>query len=65
MENKRIKWIDYLKGFACFLVVCGHLIQSFQKANIDMHLDITNFINWYIYLFHMPLFMCMSRIFIL
>lgn len=59
-EIKRIEWIDYLKAFACFLVVIGHLIQSLQKANIDNHIVITNFINWFIYLFHMPLFMCMS-----
>ena len=59
-EIKRIEWIDYLKAFACFLVVIGHLIQSLQKANIDNYIVITNFINWFIYLFHMPLFMCMS-----
>lgn len=59
-KNKRIEWVDYLKAFACFLVVLGHLIQSLQKANIDHHMNITNFINWFIYLFHMPLFMCVS-----
>lgn len=61
MKNtKRIEWVDYLKAFACFLVVLGHLLQSFQKSNIDTFYNITNFINWFIYLFHMPLFMCMS-----
>lgn len=59
-SNKRIEWIDYLKAFACFLVCLGHLIQSLQKANIDNYINITTFINWFIYLFHMPLFMCMS-----
>lgn len=59
-KNKRIEWVDYLKAFACFLVVLGHLIQSLQKANIDSYTNITSFVNWFIYLFHMPLFMCMS-----
>ena len=61
-NKKRIEWIDYLKAFACFLVVLGHLIQSLQKANIDKYQYITEYINWFIYLFHMPLFMCMSGV---
>lgn len=60
ISKKRIEWVDYLKAFACFLVVMGHLIQSLQKANIDNYTNITSFINWFIYLFHMPLFMCIS-----
>lgn len=62
MENskKRVVWIDYLKVFACILVVIGHLIQSLQKSNIDNWKDITSFINWFIYLFHMPLFFAVS-----
>lgn len=58
--DDRIKWVDYLKAFACFLVVLGHLLQSLQKAGIDNYQSITSFIIWFIYLFHMPLFMCMS-----
>lgn len=57
---KRIEWVDYLKAFACFLVVLGHLLQSLQISKIDLHPNITTFIIWFIYLFHMPLFMCMS-----
>ena len=61
MDNKkRILWIDYLKVFACILVVLGHLIQSLQKSNIDNFENITSFINWFIYLFHMPLFFVAS-----
>lgn len=59
-KKERIVWVDYVKAFACFLVVLGHLLQSLQKANLDNHTQITDFINWFIYLFHMPLFMCMS-----
>lgn len=61
MNNKeRILWIDYVKVFACILVVLGHLIQSLQKSNIDNFENITSFINWFIYLFHMPLFFVAS-----
>lgn len=59
-KDNRIEYIDYIKAFACFLVVLGHLIQSLQKSGIDQYRNITTFINWFIYLFHMPLFMCMS-----
>ena len=59
-KAKRIEWVDYLKSFTCFLVVLGHLLQSLQKSNIDRSLEITNSINWYIYLFHVPLFICIS-----
>ena len=59
-RKSRILWIDYLKAFACILVVIGHLLQSFQKAGIDPYVSVTSFINWFIYLFHMPLFIAIS-----
>ena len=62
-KAKRIEWVDYVKTFACFLVVLGHLLQSLQKSNLDNYVSITGYINWFIYLFHMPLFMCMSGFF--
>ena len=58
--NKRIVWIDYLKAFTCFLVALGHLMQSFQSAGITDNLTLSQFVIFYIYLFHMPLFMCIS-----
>lgn len=59
-KENRIEWIDYLKAFTCLLVVIGHLIQSLQKANIDNYKDFSNFLNWFIYLFHMPVFFAIS-----
>ena len=59
-KNKRIEWVDYVRAFACVLVALCHLIQSLQKANIDNHYVLTNRLNWFIYLFHMPLFMIIS-----
>ena len=59
-QKNRILWVDYLKTFAIFLVVLAHLLDSFQKANIDPHVNITNFITYFIRLFCIPVFMCMS-----
>ena len=57
-KSDRIEWIDYIKAFACLLVVIGHLLMSLRS--IDNYSTVTEFIIWFIYLFHMPLFMCMS-----
>lgn len=61
-EVKRIDWIDYMKAFTCFLVVLGHLLQSLLKAKIVPigSVNIIEFVIWFIYLFHMPLFMAIS-----
>lgn len=61
-EVKRIDWIDYIKAFTCFLVVLGHLLQSLLKAKIVPigNINIIEFIIWFIYLFHMPLFIAIS-----
>ena len=58
IKRERIAWVDYVKAFACLLVVLGHLLQSLRK--IDNNIIFTNYIIWFIYLFHMPLFLCMS-----
>ena len=59
-KNKRVEWVDYVRAFACFLVVLCHLMQSLQTANLDNNKVLTSHINWLIYLFHMPLFLCVS-----
>ncbi len=48
MMNKRLDWIDQLKGFTIFLVVYGHNYPILEK---------------YIYSFHMPLFIIISGFF--
>ena len=58
--EKREKWIDYTKLFACVLVVVGHLLQGLNKANIQWNSDLYEYIDNFIYIFHMPLFMCLS-----
>lgn len=57
---KREKWIDYTKLFACILVVIGHLLQGLNLANIKWNQNLYTNINNYIYIFHMPFFMCLS-----
>ena len=57
MSKTRIDYLDAIKAFAIFLVVCGHTLQYLDKAQSGKCLyDI-------IYSFHMPLFMVISGYF--
>lgn len=58
--EKREEWIDNTKLFACILVVIGHLLQGLNKADIQWNNNLYEYINNFIYIFHMPLFMCLS-----
>ena len=49
IKNKRIDWIDVIKGLAMFIVIFGH---TFPSNN--------GLIRKYIYSFHMPLFFLIS-----
>lgn len=63
MVNERIVWIDFLKLFAIFLVVLGHVILFMGlKQNEVMH---ENTLYSFIYSFHMPLFMTISGFFLI
>lgn len=53
MNNKRLDYIDILKGFAIFLMVMAHILIGVQNSG-----DQT--VSQIIYTFHMPLFMFMS-----
>lgn len=60
MSSKREVWIDYIKVFACILVVLGHFFQSMVKASI---LPDNSLYQWFvttIYYFHVPLFFICS-----
>ena len=60
MSSKREVWIDYIKVFACILVVLGHFFQSMVKASI---LPDNSVYQWFvaaIYYFHVPLFFICS-----
>lgn len=59
MENKRDKLVDALKGYACFLVVFGHVIMGIRKAGIDSPY-IGVWAENFIWTFHVQLFMFLS-----
>ena len=58
--SKREVWVDYVKVFACVLVVLGHFFQSMTKAGIIPAGDLYNWFNTTIYYFHVPLFFICS-----
>ena len=53
----RIEWLDSLKGFAIFLVVVGHVILGYIRAETFTEYQWSlQFVYDVIYSFHMPLF---------
>lgn len=60
MSSKREAWVDYVKVFACILVVLGHFFQSMVKAKIIPQNDLYTWFNTTIYYFHVPLFFICS-----
>ena len=60
MNSRREFWVDYVKVFACILVVLGHFFQSMVKASILPENDIYTWFNTTIYYFHVPLFFICS-----
>lgn len=60
MSSKREVWVDYVKVFACILVVLGHFFQSMVKANILPENHLYTWFNKTIYYFHVPLFFICS-----
>ena len=54
---ERIKYLDYLKAFAIYLVVYGHLLCDYADEQASSPVCIT------IYSFHMALFMSLSGFF--
>lgn len=59
-EKTREKWIDYVKVYACCLVVLGHFFQSMVKSGIMNDNEIYQYFNLTIYYFHVPLFFVCS-----
>ncbi|WP_321041620.1 acyltransferase family protein, partial [Veillonella caviae] len=57
----RIEWLDSLKGFAIFLVVVGHVVLGYIRADIfPQYYNELQYIYNIIYSFHMPLFFLIS-----
>lgn len=60
-ENKRILWVDALKGFTIIFVIIGHVLLGYTNNNtFPLHQQLILKINYWIYSWHMPLFMAIS-----
>lgn len=61
MENKRILWLDALKGFTIIFVIIGHVLLGYTNNNaFPLQQQLMLKINYWIYSWHMPLFMAIS-----
>lgn len=58
--TKRNQLVDMLKGYACFLVVFGHVIMGVRKSAVGTIPDIALPIEEFIWTFHVALFMFLS-----
>lgn len=59
-DRYRIRWIDIAKGWGIVLVVVGHVISGFQSSGLYEDNGFFKDVAYYIYTFHMPLFMVIS-----
>src|SRR5690348_4345046 len=63
LQQKRLEWVDYLRGIAIILVVYRHVFYGLQRGNIEVPLSLVE-ANMLFYSFRMPLFFILSGIFI-
>jgi fucose 4-O-acetylase-like acetyltransferase len=64
LPNNRITWLDHAKGLGIFLVVLGHTLRGLiNSAMLEPSMAI-QFVDKWIYAFHMPLFFFISGLFI-
>ena len=59
----RIPWPDYAKGIGILLVVVGHVLRGLVNSSILSGSGFEEFLDRWIYSFHMPLFFFISGIF--
>ncbi len=62
--QRRLYWVDYAKGIGIFLVVVGHILRGLVNSSILQPTTLTNFVDSWIYAFHMPLFFFISGLFV-
>lgn len=60
MKKQRENWLDFVKGYACILVVLGHLIQSMFLSNVLPRSFVPVWLVQTVYYFHVPLFFICS-----
>lgn len=62
-QPERVAWVCYGKGIGIFLVVLGHTIGGLQACHIADSIVTFEYLNRWIYSFHMPLFFFLSGMF--
>ncbi len=60
---QKIDWVDYAKGIGIFLVVFGHTLIGLVNGGIITPSEVSEFVEKFIYSFHMPLFFFISGLF--
>jgi fucose 4-O-acetylase-like acetyltransferase len=60
----RTDWVDAAKGLGILLVVVGHVIGGMHDAGMLSADDALVTLNYFIYVFHMPLFFLLSGLFV-
>lgn len=63
LENKRMQWVDYLKGIAIVLVVYRHVLIGIERSGIVIP-ELLVDANMVFYSFRMPLFFILAGMFI-
>lgn len=63
-ERQRVQWVDYVKGIGIFLVVLGHAIRGIVGSSVLEPTALVQFVDRWIYAFHMPLFFLVSGLFV-
>lgn len=59
-SSDRVEWIDFARGLGIILVVVGHTWRGLWNADILQDAALYDQLDAAIYLFHMPLFFCLS-----
>ena len=60
----RLPWVDTAKGLGIILVAFGHVLRGLFNNNIITQTPIAQFVDAWIYTFHMPLFLFLSGLFL-
>jgi fucose 4-O-acetylase-like acetyltransferase len=59
-----VGWVDTAKGLGIILVVLGHVLRGLVAGNLLTPTPVVEFLDAWIYAFHMPLFFVVSGLFL-
>src|SRR5436189_523053 len=63
-DQRRVDWVDYCRGLGIFYVVLGHVLRGLRQGAILGDSPWCQFVDSWLYSFHMPLFFFLSGLFI-